>query len=448
MMPGWWDQNKESLEQLAQTATRMVNPQFDAQQALMQSIRTNPQNMQVAIDTASLNPDMFAQMFGPRMLQQVSRMGTPSTNARIEQTGREIGGMAPESVPNTVLAQAAAGKMGAQRPGEVKREGLVIAGEEQRQNIAQYNFTREQLDNSMADPIRRNMLMNTRRAIEENPQAGLIDPERLALDTINGRFRTSPEESARHARMLTSLAATAPDVYKMYQYFLGEFADQVKQSEQWRREDARINLQIGREDNAERRAAMQWARQQTARTGLPIEKLFNYAMLEDEPEVAAFFVGDEAAEQQRTRIRAMGGLAETISKYVKAKGSARQLLKTPTELAMSELVGRPVTIEKISENWISSSTEFTVDGVKVNGEQLHEMMSNPQEYRELQDLATRAESVPLEQLPNLIAGLSLQVVAGEITQQQADARRAKLEEIQRRKTQEAAMNQRAEAQRK
>jgi hypothetical protein len=383
MMPGWWDQNKEALESLAQTATRIANPQFDNQLALMQNIRQNPANLQTVVDTAYLNPQMFSQMYGERGLQQISQMGQPSSAGRIEQTSRQIFDQPIATQPNTVGVRAAQEKLGVPSAARLRTEETQAATLETNLAETLRNIGRTRDLQKFTDPIELNNARNILAAQQQNPLLANIDVAGLVAKQMDGTM------SDQDRQALIALTAN-PEMEKYYYAHLGiatnreqaEFADD--------RQEARFQQQFRLTKEQMDRGLFSDARelvQKANANGIPITlaDAVNYLTPGREDSLTA--VGRRAVEQlgaiDRTagRLRAFQSFIDDFSVASKTPNAeAKRTSMTALAGTLSGLMGdAPIEIMSADpdDGLFGKRTSFRLYGRPLTGAELQQLIRDP-----------------------------------------------------------------------
>jgi hypothetical protein len=371
-MPGWWDQNKEALQSLAQTATRVANPYLDAQQALMQSIQQNPQNMQMAVNTAAMNPDLFSQMFGPKMTERLSTMGRPDFDTQSEIRARELATENPDNIAPTLLnesvARARGVEVGTQRQQSRATLEATTANTERVKKIT----WRE----ALADRALGAQAAAVDKAITQfGDEALILDPRGLAQRYYESEDKNDPEMNAR----ITALASVRPEIYELFVQSLGV----LNQAD---RQEAQFEFQGGREDDILERQIQAAARD--LRTEIPaisIREAYRYYKMDpDEPPSENTMRLVQASKQAEQRVQRMKELSAVMVNFrslasMKNRNSAEAVqLRGATSAALSSILGGlPVEIEKESPMFGSAESRFMVDGREVNGVLLGQMINDP-----------------------------------------------------------------------
>jgi hypothetical protein len=380
MMPGWWDQNKEALESLAQTATRVQNPYFDSQLALMQNVRQNPANMQAAIDANFLNPEAFSQMFGPRAVQNFAAMGSPSSKASVERTARGIVDSPISAVPATVGARAAQRELGAPTAAAERIETATARRVETQADSDIYTFDRLKDINELQDPILFQRLQRIRTTLEENPGLANTNIFKLAEDAYNGR--TGPNFNEE----FEAIVAASPNAAKLFDEAMGALRQADRDNAQDRRAMARIEAQFGREDNIlERQLRVKAAELREKYPSITLEDAYNfYKGGEDTMSAPARRVIQQDQELQlaAARRREIGIIAGEFTRAATQRNrDERQLIQSGISGQLSSLLGIPIEIAEIrldGEGFFDKKNRFTIGGtMPITAEEIMQAIDNP-----------------------------------------------------------------------
>lgn len=383
MMPGWWDQNKESLEALAQTATRMVNPQFDNQLALMQNIRQNPANIQTVVDTAYLNPQMFAQMYGERGLQQIQQMARPSSTATIENTSRDIMAKPIDQVGTTVAERGALAAANVPSPERLKIEKTSARAGEVNLEETLRNITRTRDLQALTDPVELNLARNILTAVEANPILANIDVAGLVAKQMNGTM--TPQD-------MKSLEALLADenMQRYYYSHLGIATNREQAENADKRQDARLAAQLNLTQQQIDRGALDDARaliQRANAAGLPLTMTDAVNYLTPGKDNLVTAAGRTAVERLgqidltagrlkmfQSFVDDFANVAKNPNKEVRTNG-----LTAITATLSSLMGGAPVEIMSADPegNWWSSDTAFRLYGRKLNGSEIQALIRDP-----------------------------------------------------------------------
>lgn len=372
MMPGWWDQNKEALESLAQTTTRIMNPNFDAQVALMNSIRQDPANMQAAVNASAMNPQMFTQMFGERMAQRLNQTGTPDFATQTEIRARESANVDPSTLAPTVLNEAMGRKTGVEVGTQRRQSEATLAATTQ--NIARTAdiIWREGLNDRALEA----RAAEVDRAIAENPQIGLVNPRGLAQELFDAKDPNEPTLNRR----IEALATTNEAAYEIFKesYRVLNQADYQRQ--------AYVYNEAGRNDTMEaqlRAAARSLARELNGEVS--VEDAYRYLALD--PNKPPSLVAQRALQDNQLAKERTQRLAQVSTVLTRFADLAKMKNKnTPDAERLRDMVGGqltaildiPLSIETTGNVLMGRDTRFvTADGRVIDGTLLGQMISDP-----------------------------------------------------------------------
>lgn len=397
MMPGWWDQSGESVQNLLTTLTRAANPNFDNQLALAQFMRQNPANAQAVVDFAAMNPDAVARQYGQTTLGALSNMGRPSVGAQIEmEAQRQLGGETVEGGTPTVLGEAARRRLEVPTVTERRREALTLTGLQQDIDVGAYNFDQKRFEDSLKNPELRRQYETTAAALQAFPESALLNPISLAERQVKGEFAND----ARFGQQLAAFAAANPEAFEVYKQHVQNLNAMARDNEVDRRLTIRLNNEAQRAERSELSRARQWAAQQSAKTSLNVPDLIKWYMGESVPLVDAWYARDEAAQQARATAAALGKINDDLVNAAKMKNTnERALALRGVGAALSTLVGEPVDIKKVSQNVFSSANQFVLsDGTVLTGDDLYRMIDNPEGFRADRERKATIEAMTLPQV--------------------------------------------------
>jgi hypothetical protein len=400
MMPGWWDQNKEALESLAQTTTRMINPQFDNQLALMQNIRQNPANIQTVVDTAYLNPQIFAQMYGERGLQQIQQMAQPSAAGRIEQTKRDIFDQPIANQPNTVGVRAAQESLGVPSAAKLRVEETQAATLETNLAETLRNIGRTKDLQAFTDPIELNNARNILAAQQQNPLLANIDVAGLVAKQMDGTMTDQDRQAL--------IALTANPEMERYYYSHLSIATNREQAEFMDdRQQARFQQQFNLSKEQMDRGMYKDARELVQRAnanGIPItlSDAVNYLTPGRDEQVTA--MGRRAVEQLGAidqlagRLRTFQQFADDFARDSKLPNAeAKRGAMTAHAATLSSLMNdAPIEIMTADpdEGLWGKRTAFRLYGRPLTGAEVQGLIRDPNRVPvfEQQALADKTDS--------------------------------------------------------
>ena len=402
MMPGWWDQNGEALQSLAQTMTRIANPHFDNQLALSQSIRQNPENLQKAVDASYLNPDMFAQTYGPRMLQQLASQGRASSTAQIEDTSRNILANPVAQDSGTVGEDAARSKMGVGTARQVKREDLGNTFLSEGIDNTRYNALRDRDINALKDPIDRARLQEILAAESTIPELRDIDLLGLATRSLEGKWTEADNKS------YLGLVNYRPELEKVFENIMALLRQERGIEAQGNRQDRSLAAAEGRasdaQDNTITRAAIELTRKYPSVTMTDARAYFS-----EGPEstkisapARAILQREEASKQTFAKTQAFAKAVSDFDRIAsKADPESREAEMAGVMGSLSAVLGFNISLEshKPEGNWFSTENRFRItdqDGTSlpVTAQDISELITNPEVAGQLFMRATYSKMTP------------------------------------------------------
>lgn len=401
MMPGWFDESKESLQSLAQTAMRSFNPLFDNQMALSQFMRQNPANQQQMVDMASLNPELIKNMFGEKALANLQLLGNPSSAATVEGVTRSILSKPLSEVPGTVAGEAATKALGLGTSSERKTEKLQQDATSQQTNYYSILTDQTKFENAMKNPSIKARYDALNAMIESSPDMAGLDPLGLAMEFRRGTVRPG------FGKLIDGLANVNPTAYKAfldYVGILGEAEDKEFSKAQADRAYERAKKDT---DDILMRQILDDARSMAREGALPFDEVVNY--LTGKPTssrvVQDFLDAKQGMAERRARFIELGKVGTAFASYAKSTEAQKSELAINLSAQLSALVGAPVSIERISGDWWKKESQFTVGDMKMNGTQFQQLLYNPEQT--LANIAADAElnSKTMEQLDAEIADL-------------------------------------------
>ena len=444
MLPGFWDENKEAIQSLAQTITRSINPHFDNQLALTQSIRQNPENLQGIIDMSALNPEMFAQTFGPRMLQQLASMGNPSSQATIEKGARKaltdetpIADVAP-----TVMSDAVATATGSRTAtdlakGEAEIERIETSTQETIGEMTQRNFVR-QLEN----PVLKFQWDQINKDIEMNPEIAQVRPQELAKQYLAGQLNN--DEFAGQLQALEKINRPAYDAFWKSVEILNQAA---RDEEVDKRIQKRMDLDFGRTNDIALREARRAAWKTFRELGVGYEDMVKHYMGETVPIVELRMKDNAEVQARADRIRLMRELDAQTRTFIQAKGDGKGIAKTGLEVMMNQIV-QGIVIEDVKDGWFSKRSAYTYNGEKVNGDQLAEIFNDPTEWKKKQELEKSLQGMNLGQLRSMAEITARRIREKDGNQQDLTNLQGQLNDLIKSKVGEATKAARSDEQRR
>lgn len=377
MMPGPWDQVKDSVQSLGLTVARSLDPHFDAKIALNQFINQNPTNMTGMIDLAKLNPEMINRMYGSETLQALQGMGSMSSAGMVEGAFRNIANQNPSQVAPTVVNEAAAASRNVANPRGVRAENQGARAADQQFDY--YSLIQDNLRNKSAleNLQYRTQYENLQSALAANPDAALLNPGRFAEEYFN---RPEGFDEAAFQRKFDTAATMSPNFAHLFDASLGLLAQQKSQENADRRQDRADE----RADEVTNREFRRWAADTNVKTGLDYDNLLDLIVGNDTPGsrvVRTQLARREGVAQSMERVQALSRISTAAENFEQATGSAKESLRTVLAQQMSELYGIPLTVIEVGRGpggLFDKKSKFKMGDIEITGEDLMTLANDPE----------------------------------------------------------------------
>jgi len=395
-LPGWFDQNKEAIQNIVGTVARVVDPTIENRMMLQQMMQ-NPQNVQQLVDIASLNPQLIQNLYGAQNLSRIQGMGTPSATAQVEAASRDI--LRTGQVPETPVGEAAAAAMRFRTPAQKRREELEIKSAEQQLDYYGFRLGQDRLEAAAKNPALQAQMRTIDAALAANPEAASYDPRGLAQEYFSG----TGDRTALMSK-INAMAAANPVAAELFSDSLRT----ISQNDLQNRVDARA-LQREREaaarsDNVLDRQLRMEAIDLATKFGADINDALKFVRGEAGGEVVGTLIRNSLEDQQRvTRLRQLSALTGQLTQYAKAKGSEKPTILAGINTSLQEFV--PGISLVSGTDFFDKKTKYMFNGQEINGEQFSQILSNPQAAMAQMQESAAVNAMTLEQAQAELQGL-------------------------------------------
>ena len=397
-LPGWFDQNKEAIQNIISAGVRAFNPQLE-NRMMLQQLMQNPETVQRLVDIASTNPEMIQNLYGAQSLGMIQGMGAPSSAAQIEQAGREI--LRTGQVPETPVGEAAAAQLRFRTPAQKKAEEAALKAQQQQTDYYTFKLNREQLQAALEDPQTQARMKGINDALVQNPDAAALDPVGLAQ-----QYRSGTGDRTALMSQITAMAAANPVAAELFSESLRTLNSEALQSAADRRAFARENAIAQRQEASLDKTLRLQAIDLAKSYGVNIEDALKFVRGEAGGEVVQAAIGADIATKQRaTRLQALTRLSTQMKDFAKADRGAKADLQTILNTSLQEIVGMPIRVESTDGNWFSNKTKYKIGNQEITGQQFEQIIANPEEAMSQMSRMNQVESMTLEQVDQSLTEL-------------------------------------------
>lgn len=397
-LPGWFDQNKEAIQNIISAGVRAFNPQLE-NRMMLQQLMQNPETVQRLVDIASTNPEMIQNLYGAQSLGMIQGMGAPSSAAQIEQAGREI--LRTGQVPETPVGEAAAAQLRFRTPAQKKAEEAALRAQQQQTDYYTFKLNREQLQAALEDPQIQARMKGINDALVQNPDAAALDPVGLAQ-----QYRSGTGDRTALMSQITAMAAANPVAAELFSESLRTLNSEALQSAVDRRAFERENAVAQRQEASLDRTLRLQAIDLAKSYGVNLEDALKFVRGEAGGEVVQAAIGADIATKQRaTRLQALTRLSTQMKDFAKADRGAKADLQTILNTSLQEIVGMPIRVESTDGNWFSNKTKYKIGNQEITGQQFEQIIANPEEAMSQMSRMNQVESMTLEQVDQSLRDL-------------------------------------------